>query len=268
MSISATIKRCVALLSTVALTAAAFAGIATTAQADEMQPSDYKVVSNYSYKAGTSIFTPPFTASGTVDLSGTIEPSQAQQVEGSSDTYAGVVTGTVEAADLFAGAYKMYTESMQKGVWGGAPVENLVMYSKANNKLDFPYFTYTLKFPTGFKINADAITFSENTDTISKISKSDIDTANNSVTFTFYLGNWNDYKGFFALVAKEAGQTGHRITVNVPYTVSSDSASQSLGTVIGSGSCSLYKGGNWYNGAEIISVTASDVSIDVLKVQE
>ena len=106
----------------------------------------------------------------------------------------------------------------------------------------------------------DDITFSENTSTISKIEKS-YDETNNSVTFTFNLGNWNDYKEFFKLVAGERGQSGHRINLKIPYTVKGNG--ESLGTITGSGSCLLYKYGKNPVADPIVRITSPVVSIDV-----
>lgn len=77
------------------------------------------------------------------------------------------------------------------------------------------------------------------------------------------LGSWNDYKGFFELVAGERYQQGHKVNVNIPYTVdASGITSNELGTVTGSGNCFLYKCSGSGKG-RIVNITAKDTAFTV-----
>lgn len=179
--------------------------------------------------------------------------------------YEGNVGGSVEASDLFEGAYDKFVADFkgQREPFTGNLYENLVMFDK--NK-EFPSIKYTVTFPKNFIINEDEITVIENTATIGKIEKS-YDKDNNSVTFRLFLGSWNDYKGFFELYEKEKGTTGHPITINIPYSVEiTDSAITNLGTISSNGKCELYKYGGWYGyGLNIVNVTSKPISFNVMR---
>ena len=95
--------------------------------------------------------------------------------------------------------------------WRGKKYENIIMFSKGKA---FPVATYKVTFPSNFVINSSVISATENTGTTSKIVPS-YDSVTNSVTFTMYLGNWNDYKGFFDLYAAEQGTTGHVLSASI-----------------------------------------------------
>lgn len=261
MSIATTIKRCVTLLSTVALTAAAFAGIATTAQADEMQPSDYKVVSAL-HKTGIFYGT---KISGNIDVSKTFTATPAKVIDGAT-TYAGSIDSSVEAADLFEGAYELYASQIQgKGI-GNLKWENIVMSTKTtDNQPAFPNFTYTVTFPANFTVDVNNITISENTSTISSITKSDFDTTHRSITFTFNLGNWNDYREFFAMVATERGQSGHAINIHIPYTATSPNSDSALGAITGEGKCTLYKFWKLQGPTAIVDISSPSQSFTITK---
>lgn len=131
---------------------------------------------------------------------------------------------------------------------------------------EFPSIKYTVAFPKNFKVNVDAITLTENTSTIGKIEKS-YDKNNNSVTFRFYLGSWNDYKGFFELYEKEKGTTGYQISLNIPYSVEiNDESATTLGTITSNGKCELYKYGGWFGyGLNIVNVTSKPLSFNVVR---
>lgn len=81
--------------------------------------------------------------SGTVNVSKTIGNSELELVSG--DTYKGEVSGSVEAGDLFDGAYKLYKEKFysRRGISGYW--RNIVMYGETRDT--FPNATYTVKFP-------------------------------------------------------------------------------------------------------------------------
>lgn len=245
-------KKSMSLL-TALLMVVVFTGAANVFAGEPLQPEDYKVISNLSV---SGIFMSK-KVTGTVDISKTIKSCELVQVAGEEDLYKGNIEASVEAADLFEGAYKVYKKKIKGQGIGPWKWENLVMFSKGE---EFPTAQYTIYFPKNFDVKLDDITFSENTSTISKIEKS-YDETNSSVTFTFNLGNWNDYKEFFKLVAGERGQSGHRINLKIPYTVKGNG--ESLGTITGSGSCLLYKYGKNPVADPIVRITSPVVSIDV-----
>ena len=86
-----------------------------------------------------------------------------------------------------------------------------------------------------------------------------------SVEFTFYLGNWNDYEGFFKLVEKELNESEHNIEIDIPYTVQvKEDSPENLGTIFGKGECKLYKHGRFPRKAPIVSITAEEILHDVI----
>lgn len=154
--------------------------------------------------------------------------------------YEGVVSGSVETSDLLEGAYQKYIKDFKgKTDSHGRAFENLVMFDKGQN---FPTAKYTVTFPKNFNVNLEKVSCSANTSMISEIKKS-YDKDANSVTFTFSLGNWNDYKGFFNLYENErkAGMTGHPISISIPYSVEvKDDSVKNLGQITAEGKCELF----------------------------
>jgi len=202
---------------------------------------------------------------GQVDLSN-VTYNNGQEVEKNGKLfYEGYVGGTVEASDLFEGAYDKFVADFkgQKEPITRRPYENLVMFDKGE---EFPSIKYTVKFPKNFVIDENAITVSESTETIGKIEKF-YDKDSNSVTFRLFLGTWNDYKGFFELYDKEKGTTGHNISINIPYSVEiKDQATTDLGTISSNGKCELYKYGGWFGyGTKIVNVTSKPISFHVTR---
>lgn len=197
--------------------------------------------------------------SGTVDISKTVFNKPLVQV-GATNTYRGEVSGSVEAGDLFEGAYTLYKDKLYdkksfRGYW-----RNIVMFG--STKDSFPTCSYTVRFPDNITVDKDKVTATKNTSTISKI---ETDVKDHSVTFTFYLGNWNDYEGFFKLVESERNKTGKTIDISIPYTVDVDETSPSiLGSIKGSGECNLYKFGLFSIKTPIVSITSPEISFDVL----
>lgn len=197
--------------------------------------------------------------SGTVDISKTVFNKPLLQV-GATNTYRGEVSGSVEAGDLFEGAYTLYKDKLYdkksfRGYW-----RNIVMFG--STKDSFPTCSYTVRFPDNITVDKDKVTATKNTSTISKI---ETDVKDHSVTFTFYLGNWNDYEGFFKLVESERNKTGKTIDISIPYTVDVDETSPSiLGSIKGSGECNLYKFGLFSIKTPIVSITSPEISFDVL----
>ncbi|WP_071028040.1 hypothetical protein [Peptoniphilus raoultii] len=80
----------------------------------------------------------------------------------------------------------------------------------------FPNATYTITFPEKIKVDTDKVVAKSNTSTVSKI---EVDAQEHSVKFTFNLGSWNDYEGFFKLVESELDSTGKTIYISIPYTI-------------------------------------------------
>ena len=216
---------------------------------------EHKVVSNLVGKvSGTHS-----KVTGTVDISKTVSNSSLKLKEGTANTYEGVVSGSVEAGDLFEGAYILYKDKFYnlrtiKGYW-----RNFVMFGPT--KKSFPTCSYTVTFPDNITVDKANVVATENTNTISKIETKAED---HSVTFTFYLGNWNDYEGFFKLFEGERNKSGHSINVSIPYTVDIDENSPSvLGTIKGSGECKLYKFGFIAPKKPIVSITSPEISFNV-----
>ena len=207
------------------------------------------IVSKYSEKANKII--------GEVDLSGASYNIGKEVKKGNKVFYEGNVGGSVEASDLFEGAYNKYVADFKnKKDWiFGKRYENLVMFDYGQA---FPSIRYTVTFPKNFVIDEKNITATENTATIGKIEKS-YNKATNSVTFRFFLGSWNDYKGFFSLYEKEKGTLGHLIKVNIPYSVDiTNQTVAKLGTISAKGDCQLYKyGGIFGYGANIVNIKSS-----------
>lgn len=193
---------------------------------------------------------------GQVDLSNVTHNEGQEITKDGKLYYEGNIEGTVEASDLFEGAYEKYVADFK-----GKLYENLVMFDKGQK---FPTAKYTVYFPKNFNVNLDDITFSENTAMVSKIEKT-YNQADNSVTFTFNLGTWNDYKGFFALYEKEKGTTGHEIKIKIPYSVEiTDMSVNNLGSISADGKCELYYK-KWFFESKIVDVTATKINFDVVR---
>lgn len=191
-----------------------------------------KVISNLRVEKG--LFKSRIT--GTVNLRDTIINNV---IKNEDSSYNGILTGEVEAGDLFSGAYKLYKDEFKgKKDFRGKYWENIVMMGENS---EFPTAQYTFNFPKNFKINKDEIKVSENSEAISKIDYN-FNENDNSVKVIIQLGNWNDYKGFFELVEKELEEEGHLISISIPYTVNTDAnETEEIGNITGSGNCYLYK---------------------------
>lgn len=175
----------------------------------------------------------------------------------------GFVGGEVSAKELFKDAYAKYLADFkgQLDPIKKKPYENLVMYDK-NKK--FPSITYKIKFPATVSVDANNIKVEETTNTISKI-ETTFDERTNTVTFKMYLGNWNDYKGFFELYEREKDEPGHNIKINIPFTVK-EAVSGNIGDITADGYCKLYKyGGIFGYGLNIVDVTAEKLSFNITK---
>ncbi|RGK73646.1 hypothetical protein DXC94_03010 [Streptococcus anginosus] len=196
---------------------------------------------------------------GQIDLSGVTHNEGSEVQKDGKLYYEGTISGTVEASDLFEGAYNKYIADIKGQTTGGKQWDHLVMFDKGQN---FPTARYTVHFPKDFVVNVNAINATENTAMISKISKQ-FNEADNSVTFTFNLGNWNDYEEFFKLYEGEKGTTGHPISISIPYSVEiKDAGASTLGTISADGKCELfYK--KWFFETKIVDVTATKIDFNV-----
>lgn len=175
----------------------------------------------------------------------------------------GFVGGEVSAKELFKDAHEKYLADFkgQLDPIKKKPYENLVMYDK-NKK--FPSITYKIKFPATVSVDANNIKAEETTNTISKI-ETTFDERTNTVIFKMYLGNWNDYKGFFELYEREKDKPENKIMINIPFTVN-EAASGNIGIITADGYCKLYKyGGIFGYGLNIVDVTAEKLSFNITK---
>lgn len=221
---------------------------------------EHKVVSNL--KVDKGLFGIKKGISGDIQLKNTISASPLEKVKDSENLYKGSVSGSVEAGDLFAGAYELYKNEFKgKADVPGHAWENIVMFGEGG---EFPTAQYTVKFPSNFKIDEKAITATENSSAISDIKAKYVE-KDNSVVITIQLGNWNDYKEFFKLVEGELNEAGHQINVNIPYTVDTTGITSSeLGKIEGSGNCYLYKTSGFGKG-RIVNITTDNVVLNVTK---
>ncbi|ADB14615.1 hypothetical protein HMPREF0424_0540 [Gardnerella vaginalis 409-05] len=239
------VKKTMGLLMATLVAFGVMAGTTQAFAAENNVPSEY-------VKGGKLI-------TGTIDLSKTVNNVGKDVIKDGKLYYEGVASGVVEASDLFEGAYNKYIADIKGHTDGGNEWDHLVMFDKGQN---FPTAKYTVTFSKNFKFNLDEITCSANTAMISGVEKS-YNEDTNSVTFTFKLGNWNDYKEFFELYEKEKGTTGHPISVSIPYSVEiKDSSVKNLGDIKAEGKCELYKKFVFWE-IKIVDITAKEIGFTV-----
>lgn len=198
---------------------------------------------------------------GKKSIKGTVKLINVVNHEYDSTTNKGFVGGVVSAKELFKDAYIKYVNDFegQAELFTGKKYENLVMFDKDEK---FPTITYSVTFPKSVIVDTQNIRAVENTATISKIEKS-FDEAKNTVTFKLYLGNWNDYKGFFELYKSEKDSNDHIIDINIPYSVK-EGYTDNLGAITANGFCKLYKyGGIFGYGLNIVDVSAEELSFSL-----
>ena len=198
---------------------------------------------------------------GKKSIKGTVKLINVVNHEYDSTTNKGFVGGVVSAKELFKDAYIKYVNDFegQAELFTGKKYENLVMFDKEEK---FPTITYSVTFPKSVIVDTQNIRAVENTATISKIEKS-FDEAKNTVTFKLYLGNWNDYKGFFELYKSEKDLSDHTININIPYSLK-EGYTDNLGSITASGFCKLYKyGGILGYGLNIVDVSAKELSFSL-----
>ena len=182
---------------------------------------------------------------GTVNLSKVVKSDGREVVKKGKLCYEGTVEGRVEVRDLFEGAYDKYLTSFKgKKTLLGRAYENLVMFDKGGN--------------------VNSIDVSANTRTISKITKT-YNSADNSVTFVFNLGNWNDYREFFELYEKEKGTEGHEIKIKMPYSVEiKDQSVKNLGRISAEGKCELFYKKLFFE-KKIVDISAEKIDFDITR---
>lgn len=210
-----------------------------------------------------------WTIDGWVDLSNVVNNFKENEFtnDDGKTIYKGKIVGSAEAKDLFEGAYKKYEKDYKGHVYWFGKAENLVMYNEGNK---FPTVDLTVTFPRNFDIDYDNITFNSDTSLVSKIEIDKIDDvkANKRKEFTirFYLGNWNDYKEFFAMYEKIKNETGHTIEINIPYSVElNDENQNNLGTVSSEGVCALFKGGKKFSGTQLVDVELKKHELEIIR---
>lgn len=210
-----------------------------------------------------------WTIDGWVDLSNVVKNVNESEItdDDGKTIYKGNIVGSAEASDLFKGAYDKYEKDYKGHVYWFGKAENFVMYNEGNK---FPTVDLTVTFPNNFKIDYDNITLNSYTSLVSKIEIKDFDEviANNSTEFTirFYLGNWNDYQEFFAKYEAIKGQTGHKIEINIPYSVDvTGNSNNVLGIVKSEGICALYKGGKRFSGKQLVNVELKKHEISIVR---
>lgn len=196
-------------------------------------------------------------------IKGTVKLINVVNHDYDSTANEGFVGGEVSAKELFKDAYEKYLADFkgQLDPIKKKPYENLVMYDK-NKK--FPSITYKIKFPENVIVNVSGIKAEETTATISKIEKT-FDERTNTVILKMYLGNWNDYKGFFELYEGEIDKPENKIKINIPFKVN-EAVSGNIGVITADGYCKLYKyGGIFGYGLNIVDVTAEKLTFNITK---
>lgn len=206
---------------------------------------------------------------GWVDLSNVVNNVKEKEFTDASGKtiYKGNIVGSAEATDLFEGAYNKYEQDYKGHVYWFGKAENFVMFNKGDK---FPTVDLTVTFPNNFNIDYDNIELKSGTTLVSKIEIEDFANvkAEKRTIFKlrFYLGNWNDYQEFFAKYEVIKGQTGHKIEINIPYSVDvTGNSNNVLGTVKSEGVCALFKGGNKFSGTQLVDVELKKHEISIVK---
>ncbi len=206
---------------------------------------------------------------GWVDLSNVVNNVRGKEFTDASGKtiYKGKIVGSAEATDLFEGAYNKYEKDYKGHVYWFGKAENFVMFNKGEK---FPTVDLNVTFPNNFNIDYDHIELKSGTTLVSKIEIEDFANVKTEKRKTFklrfYLGNWNDYKGFFAMYEAIKGQTGHKIEINIPYSVDvTGNSNNVLGTVKSEGVCALFKGGNKFSGTQLVDVELKKHEISIVR---
>lgn len=206
---------------------------------------------------------------GWVDLSNVVNNVKEKEFTDASGKtiYKGNIVGSAEATDLFEVAYNKYEQDYKGHVYWFGKAENFVMFNKGDK---FPTVDLTVTFPNNFNIDYDNIELKSGTTLVSKIEIEDFANvkAEKRTIFKlrFYLGNWNDYQEFFAKYEAIKGQTGHKIEINIPYSVDvTGNSNNVLGTVKSEGVCALFKGGNKFSGTQLVDVELKKHEISIVR---
>lgn len=197
---------------------------------------------------------------GTVNVSKTI---RNEKIECDDSTYNGDLVAEVKASDLFAGVYKIYQDEFENASILGRKWKNIVMYGKDENS--FPSATFTVTFPNGVNFKKADIEIINKSKSISSIVINDEKTDVTKVEFTFNLGNWNDYGGFFDLVKEDMESLDDNIKISIPYTIDlKENKLEEIGNITGEGDCILSYFGKRpvKNPVVSIDVLADDVIIN------
>lgn len=201
---------------------------------------------------------------GTLNLKdNAIDQTELQPVKNSEGEYEGKLHITLESTDLFGQAYQLYKDRFENEKFGSANFKNLVMSDLgSDDKAAFPTIEYTVTLPDTVKVINSEQTPIEATSTTSTISRIKYETKDaQQVQFSMYLGNWNDYEGFFNLLKPEfENPSQHTIDITIPFVVSSsgNNDTQSLGNIQGSGHCYLYKFGKIFHKTKVVSVDSTN----------
>lgn len=206
---------------------------------------------------------------GWVDLSNVVNNVRGKEFTDASGKtiYKGKIVGSAEATDLFEGAYNKYEKDYKGHVYWFGKAENFVMFNKGEK---FPTVDLNVTFPNNFNIDYDHIELKSGTTLVSKIEIEDFANVKTEKRKTFklrfYLGNWNDYQGFFAMYEAIKGQTGHKIEINIPYSVDvTGNSNNVLGIVKSEGICALYKGGKRFSGKQLVDVELKKHEISIVR---
>lgn len=210
-----------------------------------------------------------WTIDGWVDLSNVVNNFKENEFtnDDGKTIYNGKIVGSAEATDLFEGAYKKYEMDYKGHVYWFGKAENFVMFNKGDK---FPTVDLTVTFPNNFNIDYDNIILDSKTSLVSKIEVEDFANVKaekrTNFKLRFYLGNWNDYQEFFAKYEAIKGQTGHKIEINIPYSVDvTGNSNNVLGTVKSEGVCALFKGGNKFSGKQLVDVELKKHEISIVR---
>lgn len=215
----------------------AFSLIPATAMAGETTNEANVTVTNTSFTQKDK-----YRISGHLDLAYQKPSTDTHTTTKNADgtwTYSDTIVGRISVKELFKGAYQEYKAHFESCKIMGRECKNLVMFSEGK---EFPSMRYTMTFPENFTITNPTASSTSSLASLAKISEVTTDTAKHtkSVTFTFNLGQWNDYEGFFKLYDEEKNNNA-AIEIKVPFTAPVENQNaKPQGTITGTGLCELY----------------------------
>ena len=194
---------------------------------------------------------------GHVNLSIAMEEQTISLQKNTNDNnYTGKIEVNIESSDLYHDAYQLYKKKYEKKRVGLKYYRNLVMFNKDKK---FPTIDYKLTLPDGVTVaTKDVQCDVSTTKTISKVELPAAEQTSNQVSLHFYLGNWDDYAGFFKKVGEEQNQKGHVIHIVIPFTATAGAVESNESIIKGNGSCSLWKYGSVINDIQLVNITSSN----------